>query len=207
MRMFPVDERDSSWESHEPRFRLYVFDGPDNAVTTWDIVEASIREALDLAHTASENDARLWSLALVQDSAGGRGLVWLTGMDYNDAPATARERRQRREMQDRFLSAKAKAKAGGPLQLPDGLRVLRVFPEWIDGWPLWESFSDSYNLTAADLGLSDGLSDDLLAWNRAWVAHAENDSVPDAWRERGSELVERLRGELGDVFDVRPEFL
>jgi hypothetical protein len=205
MKLIPVDERDSGWESHEPRFRLYVFDGAGNAVTTWDITEASIAEAQDMARLASEDDARLWSLALVNDAGERRGLVWISGMDYNDAPATAREWRARAEMQDRYL--RARAGRGEPLVLPDGLRVIRLFPEWIDGWPLWESFSDEYNLTAADLGLSAGLSDDLLAWNREWAVHAETDSVPQSWRERGHGLWERLRGELAGVCEVRPVYL
>ena len=49
MRGFPADERDSTWERDDARYRLYVFEGPDNAVTTIDIVEATIEQALESA--------------------------------------------------------------------------------------------------------------------------------------------------------------
>ncbi len=49
MRGFSVDERDSTWERDDARYRLYVFEGPGNAVTTFDIVDATVEEALESA--------------------------------------------------------------------------------------------------------------------------------------------------------------
>ena len=44
MRGIQVDERDSSWESNEPRYRIYVFEGAGSAVTTVDLVDASLKD-------------------------------------------------------------------------------------------------------------------------------------------------------------------
>lgn len=87
-----VDERDSAWERSDPRFRVFVFEGPGNATTVVDIVDATIEDDLESARALSKADELLWSLALVDDdSRGSRGLVWLSGMDYNDRPVTASE--------------------------------------------------------------------------------------------------------------------
>lgn len=206
MRGFSVDERDSTWERDDARYRVYVFTGPGNAVTTFDIVEATIEEALETAQSMSDGGSRLWSLALVEDDARGmRGLIWLSGMDYNDPPDTAREWQRRRQMQDRYLAAKSRR--GEPVVLPNGLRVIRVFPEWVSGWPLWESFSDDYRLTGPGLALTPELSADLYDWNEAWLARPIDDPVPDGWEERGRRLAGRLRAELDGIAEVRPEFL
>ncbi|MET0886192.1 MAG: hypothetical protein ABWX92_07050 [Mycetocola sp.] len=206
MRTIEVDERDSTWERDDPRFRLYVFKGADNAVTTLDILNATIEEALETAIALSHGDKHLWSLALVeQDARGMRGLIWLSGMDYNDPPGTAREWQHRRQMQNRYLAARGRA--GEAPVLPNGLRLIRVFPEWVAGWPLWESFTDAYRLTGPDLRLSQSLSDELYQWNESWLRRGEDDPVPDGWRERGLELVHQLQGEMAGVAEVRPEFL
>lgn len=206
MRGIPSNERDSTWERDDARYRLYVFTGPDNAVTTTDIVEATIEEALDCASALSEGDEHLWSLALVENDARGmRGLIWLSGMDYNDPPGTPREWQRRKQMQDRYLSARNRR--GEPVVLPNGLRLIRVFPEWVSGWPLWESFTDAYRLTGADLGLTPELSDALLEWNEAWLLRHEEDPLPPGWEDEGLRLVARLRIELDGTAEVRAEFL
>lgn len=206
MRGIPSDERDSTWERDDARYRLYVFTGPDNAVTTTDIVEATIEEALDCADALSEGDAHLWSLALVENDARGmRGLIWLSGMDYNDPPDSPREWQRRGQMQDRYL--RARRRRGEPVVLPNGLRLIRVFPEWVSGWPLWENFTEDYRLTGADLGLTDSLSEALFEWNEAWLSRDENDPLPAGWEAEGHRLVGRLRDELRGVAEVRPEFL
>jgi len=100
MVMENVDERDSRWEDHQPRFRVYLFeesgfrvaeDGSQAtgyATTTWDVTGADVVDVLSWAqHQAG--DAGLYSVALVADGYGEqteRGLVWLVGMDYQDAP-------------------------------------------------------------------------------------------------------------------------
>ena len=206
MRGLPADERDSTWERDDARYRLYVFKGAGNAATTTDIFEATIEQALESALTLSDDDEHLWSLALVEnDSRGMRGLIWLSGMDYNDAPTTGQEWRRRKQMQDRYLTAKNRR--GEPPILPNGLRVIRVFPEWVSGWPLWEDFTADYRRTGPGLGLTRELSDDLFNWNDVWSARKVDSPLPAGWQDEGSRLVVRLRDELKEVAEVRPEFL
>lgn len=105
-------------------------------------------------------DDRLWSVALVvDDSTHGRGLIWLVGGDYNSPPTSPREWRMRAEMQDRLLSQRSRKNL--PLTLPDGRRVIRLFPGWGRKRPLRESFSEQYTLNAKDLPLSRELAADL----------------------------------------------
>jgi hypothetical protein len=208
MRSEYVDERDSTWELHDPRFRLLLFEGPGAAVTAVDIADASVDEALESARELSGGDERLWALALVGvDARGARGLTWLSGMDYNDAPGDAVEWRRRREMQDRYLAARSRR--GQAPVLPDGRRLIRVFPEWSTRWPLWESFTDHYLLDATTLDITAGLDDDLTAWNAEWQRRQPDEPLadPDGWRGRGLDLVARLRRELDGSAEVRPEFL
>lgn len=206
MRGYLVDERDSTWERDDARYRIYIFEGSGNDVTTFDLEGATVEEALEEASAMSGADERLWSLALVEDDARGlRGLIWLSGMDYNDPPGSAREWQRRRQMQDRYLLARSRR--GETNVLPNGLRLIRVFPEWVSGWPLWESFSDEYHLTGSDLGLSSDLSTALFAWNDAWQSRDVDAPLPEAWEEHGRVLVARLRSELEGVAEVRPEFL
>lgn len=201
-----MDERDSTWERDDPRFRVYVFAGPGNAVSTVDVLDATIEQALESARTLSKGDECLWALALVDDhSRGSRGLIWLSGMDYHDIPTTSVDWQRRRQMQDRYL--KDKRRRGLACKLPNGLRVIRVFPEWVTGWPLWESFSEDYRLTGPALGLTRGLSDALYAWNESWRERQEEAPIPEGWEERGRHLVQLLQTELEGVAEVRPEFM
>jgi hypothetical protein len=206
MRGFPVDERDSTWERDDARYRVYVFKGADSAVTTVDLVDATIEDALKSAFALSSGDEHLWSLALVEnDSRGMRGLIWLSGMDYNDPPSSGREWQRRRQMQDRCL--RARSQRGEPALLPNGLRLIRVFPEWVSGWPLWENYTEDYRLTGPALGLSHELSEALFEWNEEWLERHEDDPLPVSWKEQGLGLLRQLRGELDGVAEVRPEFL
>lgn len=202
--MFEGDDRDSSWEDHEARFRLCLFTGAENEVTTLDFVDSQIHDVLEAAALAGK-DGRLWSIALVVDSADdGRGLVWLSGMDYNSTPATPAEWRMRATMQDRYLMAKS-ARGELPL-LPDGRRVIRVFPDHCHRWPLWESFTDQYTMEPSDYGLSVALSDGLRAWYDEWERHGLDWKPDNDWFEEGRRLVELLRHEVGAFAEVRPEF-
>ena len=203
-----VDERDSSWERGDPRFRVFVFRGAGNAVTAVDIVDATVEDALDSARALSNGDEDLWSLALIDDdSRGVRGLVWLSGMDYNDSPLTPVEWRR------------ASPDAGA---LPDGQSATRVGAVVAErtaadpGLPRvghqladWESFTDDYNLEGESLGLSPDLSRALVEWNHEWQARSEDEPLadPEGWRARGVELVHRLRSELTGIAEIRPEFL
>jgi len=107
-------------------------------------------------------------------------------------------------MQERFLSARVRR--GEPPLLPDGRRVIRLFPEWAPGWPLWESFTAAYRLTGDDLGLGPELSRDLRAWNDRWAARKVDDPEPEGWRAEGRRLHARLRDELAGAAEIRPEF-
>ena len=58
-----------------------------------------------------------------------------------------------------------------------------------------------------DLGLTRELSDDLFDWNEVWSARKVEDPLPAGWQDEGSRLVLRLRDELKEIAEVRPEFL
>lgn len=207
MRMHAVDERDARWERDDAAFRLYVFRGPDAATYTFDIEDATLTEALDHVRMASEGDRNLWALALVSDDdVRGRGLVWLSGMDYHDAADTPAQRARRREMQDRYLAARSRDAL--PVVLPDGRRLIRMFPEWGAG-PLWESFTENYPLDPATLDLPDGLADALVAWNEEWNARAPDEPLPDpdGFRRRGAALADALEEALAGRAEIRREFL
>ncbi|WP_163632797.1 hypothetical protein [Microbacterium sp. B35-04] len=206
MRGETVDERDTTWETSDARYRLFVYSGADAAVRAIDIVDASLDDVMDSTRALAENDRNLWSLALVVDEAGprGRGLVWLSGTDYHRAPASAFEWRRRAEMQNRYLSARSRR--GEPVVLPNGLRVVRMFPEWGVRWPLWESFTDNYPMDAGDLGLSEPLVAELAAWNSRWQDRDLEDPLPAGWHEEGWALYRRLQAELDGVAEVRPDF-
>lgn len=211
MRIEASDHRDSAWERHETHFRVFLFEGADSAVTTFDIVEATVEQALEAARMLSEDNAKLWSLALVHDEiadgdAGPRGLVWLSGLDYHDQPETAHQWHLRGQMQNRYLSAAAQ-RGDAPL-LPNGLRVIRLFPEWAGGLPLWESFTDHYRISPEHLDLSDHLSTALGEWNHHWLDRDETHPLPDAaaWRAEGWALYKLLQTELDGIAEVRPEF-
>ncbi|MGO2660390.1 hypothetical protein [Mycetocola reblochoni] len=179
----PVDERDASWEAHDARYRLLVFEGPGNAVAAYDLGDCTLREALEAGEETSERDARLWSLALIVDdersapvfgaavaTVRSRGLIWLSGYDYTDGePSTVAEWRLRAEMQDSYLMARSLA--GEPVVLPDGLRVFRMFPGWTTV-PLWESFTDNYPFDEDTVPVSAGLRDELIAWGAEWERRA-----------------------------------
>ncbi|WP_106814498.1 hypothetical protein [Microbacterium timonense] len=206
MRGIEVDERDITWESNDARYRVFVYSGVGSPVKAVDIVDASLPEVLDSIRALSENDRSIWSLALVVDEpvAQGRGLIWLSGMDYHDAPSSPVEWRMRAQMQDRYLSARSLR--GEPVVLPDGRRVIRMFPEWAVRWPLWESFTDNYPLDAADLPISGALAAQLAAWNDVWQDRGLDDPVADGWHDEGWALYRRLQAELEGVAEVRPEF-
>lgn len=216
MRMHEVDERNSLWEIDNPRFRIYVFEGAANAVSTFDVVDASIEEALEAARVQSQGDRHVWSLALVNDDGrSGRGLIWLSGNDYNDNPAPlddANYWRARGTMQNRYLMARAQA--GEPVVLPTGERLIRFFPEFGVDLPLWESFTDHYPVERGALSLLPELEDALKAWNERWQSLASIDGSTaamsgrwSAWKREGVTLLADLRSALAGRAEVRPEFL
>lgn len=217
MHQIEVDERDSSWEIDEARFRVYVFMGAANAVATTDVLSATVEEALEAARNLAEGDRHLWSIALAHDDgAMDRGLVWLSGNDYNDYPRadsdTAAYWRHRGTMQGRYLLARAHA--GEPVVLPTGERSIRLDPEWGADLPLWEQFTDHYPVKRGALPLGGRLEGSLAAWNQRWQILADPDTGRDAsetdwaaWRAKGVELVARLREALVGVAEVHPAYL
>jgi len=104
MRVERVDERDSSWEDTAPRFRAYFFAGdpPGYAVDTQDVTEADVLEVVRWAQTEA-GPTRLYAVALVHDNptTPSRGVVWLVGMDANQAPRDEAQRRCLLGMHDR----------------------------------------------------------------------------------------------------------
>lgn len=210
MRAVEVDERDNNWWRDDARFRVYVFIGSGNAVATTDLLGASVDEALEEAAILAEDNQRLWSLALVHDDPQhGRGLIWLSGNDYNDDHTfTSAYWRARALMQDRYLMAKVRR--GEEPVLPSGLRVIRMFPEWTVALPLWESFTDNYPVEPGALGLANKLERELEAWNEEWQLHADTDNTPHdwvPWEERGRVLYDEVCRQLHGIAEVRPEFL
>lgn len=90
-----VDERDNHWERHDPRFRVYLH-GSGGASThgwtdTYDVIGADVLQVIDWAQRQA-GGVLTYAVALVYDdeaedqrNGDGRGLVWLVGMDGNDA--------------------------------------------------------------------------------------------------------------------------
>ena len=134
----PVDERDSGWEDHRPRFRVYLHGSGQSSTSGWtatyDVTGADVLQVIDWAQTQA-GDRLTYAVALVQDDQAeesrnpgyGRGLVWLIGMDGNDYdPENARVV----ATQQRMLRRR-----GTPLVIPEGDRmppdVLSVSPELI----------------------------------------------------------------------------
>ncbi|WP_144720332.1 hypothetical protein [Agrococcus jejuensis] len=207
MRWEQVDERSSTWERDDARYRLTVYDGPHGTTTTTDVLDASIEQALEAARTLSRDDALLWSLALVShDDRGAEGLVWLSGMDYHELPRTRQQWRRRAEMQDRLL--RARTRTGQPPVLPDGRRVIRMFVDWGARWPLWETHGEPNMPTPSDLGLSAALGDALHAWSETWQDRPWDAALPDeaAWIAEGGRLHAALQQELVGIAEVRREF-
>lgn len=92
MEIEQVDERDSTWEEHDPRFRAYFFErrGSGYSVDTYDVIGADVSEVIRWAGDRALSDVR-FAVALVRDDARGeRGLVWLLGHDLNGEPTSLR---------------------------------------------------------------------------------------------------------------------
>lgn len=203
-RIVPTAVPAPQWERHDPRLRLHLYDGPTNELSVYDMVESSVEEAQESARMASDGDARLWSLAMVHESSS-IGVIWLSGCDYRRAPGSPIEWRLRGQMQDRYLAARSQCDE--PVVLPDGLRVIRLFPEWGVDLPLWESFADrGYPFEPGALPIDAALERQLSDWNREWESFGFEAPRPKAWFERGWELHARLQGTLADIAEVRPVF-
>lgn len=88
MRVVQSDERDVSWESHHPVFRVYFHSsslqrtaGP---TATYDVSGADLLQVIDWAQSHG-GDRFTFAIALLTlSNYCDRGLVWLVGVDGND---------------------------------------------------------------------------------------------------------------------------
>ncbi len=109
MRVQGVDERDSGWELSGPRFRVYLHGSEESATYGWtdtyDITGADVLQVIDWAQRQA-GDSLTYAVALVHDDEAaeqrnpghGRGLVWLVGMDGNDASTEPQEADKQKRM-------------------------------------------------------------------------------------------------------------
>ncbi|WP_439032052.1 hypothetical protein [Gordonia terrae] len=152
------------------------------------------------------DQGKLWSLAVVDAAADHERLMWLSGYDYRQRARTWVERTRRSDMQLRYLAYRAAQSR--PVVLPDGLRLIRMFPEWGAG-PLWESFTENYPADPARLGLDPGLARALTDWNDVWNARPHDADLDDepGWIAAGLALHARVASELTGVAEVAAQFL
>lgn len=208
MEYVPVAQSDISAVAREARFRLCVYGASAKEDALFDIIGASVEDALEGAHNLSEEDRRLWSLAIVDApslvDASRPSLTWISGFDYHALPATPAEWRGRGQMQVRYLSAKV-LRGEDPV-LPNGLRVVRMFPGWGSEIALWESFTDMYVLEPGDLPLGEKLEQELVDWNLEWESYGLEADRPKSWVEKGWILHSKVQAALEEVAEVRPEF-
>lgn len=119
-----------------------------------------------------------------------------------DPSGTCRTPRALWPAQDRHLQSTT------PPRLPDGRRLIRVFPEWGTELPLWESFTDHYLVERDMFPISDALLDALAEWNAHWQNRPEDAPLADEeqWLATGRSLVRQLRTELHGIAEIRAEF-
>lgn len=107
MRIHRSDERDSTWERSQPRFRVYFFWGGEESaswsVDTYDIEGADVLDTVAWAEDKI-GDGGLYAVALVEAPEPGAergGITWLVGMDANSTPLDDHERALLARMKDR----------------------------------------------------------------------------------------------------------
>jgi hypothetical protein len=104
-----VDERDGGWEHDCPRFRVYLHGSAETSTAGWtdtyDVTGADVMQVIDWAQRQAAGSLT-YAVALVYDDEAqeqrnpgdGRGLVWLVGMDGNDAPRNPNDVQTQRRM-------------------------------------------------------------------------------------------------------------
>ncbi|MDS1115805.1 hypothetical protein RD149_18825 [Gordonia westfalica] len=195
------------WSAAYPRMRLYgfAFDGTGYVAEIIEHDGYDVETAIEDGDYHFTDTGKLFSLAVTGEH-GTSEPTWLLGGDYRVRPTSRAEHRRRRDMQQRYLMSRSRL--GEPIVLPDGLRVVRMFPEWGGAGPLWESFTDNYPADPSKLGISVTLADELESWNDHWNARDPEDDLPDAraWLATGRHLYHRVQDELDGVAEVVPEF-
>ncbi|MEY1676636.1 hypothetical protein AB4Z55_20910 [Gordonia sp. ABKF26] len=192
----------------ETRLRLFGFeyDGSGYCAEVLDYSGCDVTTVISDADYFFTDQGKLWSLAVVENPSGGERLEWLSGYDYRQPARTQAARRRRSDMQMRYLASRA---AGSrPVVLPDGLRLIRMFPEWGAG-PLWESFTENYPADPSRLGLDPELAAALTQWNGAWNARPHDADLDDepAWSAAGLALHARVQSALTGVAEVAAQFV
>jgi hypothetical protein len=126
-----VDERDSSWESPGPRFRVYLHGSGEVSTHGWtatyDITGADVLQVIDWAQRQA-GESLTYAVALVRDDQAheeanpghGRGLIWLLGMDGNDNPLDDADA----DIQRRMLARRAE-----PVGVPRADRIPAGLPD------------------------------------------------------------------------------
>lgn len=198
-----VTEYRAHWDGAEARFRLFgfIFEGSEYRLEIADYWDCDVTDVIDDADYYFTDQGALWSLATVDTASAGATLTWLHGYDYRIAASSYTQWRARTDMQLRYLAARSQHSQ--PVVLPDGLRLIRMFPEWVGG-PLWETFTDNYPAEPENLGLEQALADDLRDWNDAWAGESVD---PAHWRVEGIALHQRVQDALNGIAEVAPQFL
>jgi hypothetical protein len=86
--------------------------------------------------------------------------------------------------------------------------VIRVFPDYGNPWPFWESAAENNTPTATELGLSDELESAAREWYEFWLTHYHWESGWDSAESAdfsaasGDRMVEQLRREVASFADV-----
>lgn len=90
-------------------------------------------------------------------------------------------------------------------------RTIRVFADYGNPWPIWETGGPNYTPEPADLGLSAALEWAMRNWYEFWLAHFHyakgwDSSESAAYSATtGDDFVERLREEVAEFADVQDE--
>jgi hypothetical protein len=88
-------------------------------------------------------------------------------------------------------------------------RTIRLFPDYVHPWPLWEDPDGP--MEPEDFGLSQSLTESLSAWHQFWEEHHapyEGWDQPENkiwWDTEGRDIAGRLGAEVAPFADVSYE--
>lgn len=95
------------------------------------------------------------------------------------------------------------------LQREGRLRVIRLYPEWTNEWPVWEDGTDISDPDA--FGLSPELRGMLRKWQDVWETHFvlgrgwPTVAAYEGWAREGDVIAERLEREVWEFAEVRAQ--